>query len=85
MVDMAGGASRLCPHVKTHKMAEVVRLQQAAGIDRFKCATIAEAEMLARCPAKDVLLAYQMVGPNADRFAAARGGIPRHAVLYRCR
>ena len=70
MLSMAGETARLRPHVKTHKMAEVVRLQQAAGIEKFKWATIAEAEMLARCPVADVLLAYQMVGPNAHRFAS---------------
>ena len=60
---------RLRPHVKTHKMAEVVRLQVAQGITRFKCATIAEAEMLAQAGARDVLLANQLVGPNARRLA----------------
>ena len=34
-----GDVSRLRPHVKTHKMAEVVRLQVAKGITQFKCAT----------------------------------------------
>jgi D-serine deaminase-like pyridoxal phosphate-dependent protein len=78
MVAIAGDADRLRPHVKTHKLAEVTRLQMAAGATRFKCATIAEAEMVAACGARDVLLAYQPVGPNvarlrklADRFEAA--------------
>jgi D-serine deaminase-like pyridoxal phosphate-dependent protein len=38
---------RLWPHVKTHKMDGVIHLQLEAGIDSFKCATIAEAEMVA--------------------------------------
>ena len=42
-VDLAGGPGYLWPHVKTHKMAQMVRLQMEAGITRFKCATIAEA------------------------------------------
>lgn len=46
-VQMAGGPDLLRPHVKTNKMAEVCRMMQDAGITRFKCATIAEAEMLA--------------------------------------
>jgi D-serine deaminase-like pyridoxal phosphate-dependent protein len=41
---------------------------QNAGINKFKCATIAEAEMLASIEAKDVLLAYQPVGPKAKRL-----------------
>ena len=59
---------RLRPHVKTNKIAEVCRLMMDAGITKFKCATIAEAEMLAIIGAPDVLLAYQPVGPKASRF-----------------
>ena len=61
---------RLRPHVKTHKTIEVTRLLMEAGIEKFKCSTIAEAEMLARAGAKDVLLSYQPVGPKAERFVA---------------
>jgi D-serine deaminase-like pyridoxal phosphate-dependent protein len=68
MIRVAGGIERLRPHMKTHKMAEVIRMQLAHGISRFKCATIAEAELTAAAGAKDVLLAYQMVGPNVNRF-----------------
>lgn len=67
MIRMAGGVERLHPHMKTHKMAEVIRMQLSLGIAKFKCATIAEAEMTAACGAPDVLLAYQPVGPNAVR------------------
>jgi len=68
LILMIDDISRLRPHVKTHKSAEVSKLLMDAGISKFKCATIAEAEMLALCGAADVLLAYQPVGPNADRF-----------------
>ena len=68
MVALAGGPERLCPHVKTHKLAELVRMQLALGIKKFKCATIAEAEMTAECGAPEVLLAYQLVGPKVQRF-----------------
>src|SRR5882757_6715583 len=67
-VEMAGGPARLRPHVKTHKSPDVTRLLLEAGIHKFKCATIAEAEMLALCGAEDVLLAYQPVGPKLGRF-----------------
>jgi len=60
--------SRLRPHVKTHKSAEVTLLMMDAGITKFKCATIAEAEMLGACGAADVLLAYQPVGPKVKRY-----------------
>jgi D-serine deaminase-like pyridoxal phosphate-dependent protein len=68
MIQIAGGTGRLRPHVKTHKLAEVIHMQMEQGIARFKCATIAEAEMAAGCGAKDVLLAYQPVGPNVERL-----------------
>ena len=68
MIALAGGAGRLRPHVKTHKMAEIVRLVEASGIKKHKCATIAEAEMIAVAGGSDVLLAYPLVGPNVKRF-----------------
>ncbi|NCI47303.1 D-TA family PLP-dependent enzyme [Sediminibacterium soli] len=67
-IAMAGGASRLRPHVKTNKTAEVCLMMLEAGIDTFKCATIAEAEMLGIIHAADVLLAHQPVGPKAERL-----------------
>lgn len=76
MVAQVGEVQRLRPHVKTHKLAEVVRMQMEAGITKFKCATIAEAEMLANTGAKDILLAYQPVGPNARRLAQLAGKFP---------
>ena len=69
MEEIIGDKSRLRPHIKTHKMAEVVQLQIQNGIEKFKCATIAEAEILGQVGAKDVLLAYQPVGPKANRLA----------------
>lgn len=66
-IELAGGADRLRPHVKTHKMLEVAKMQVAAGITKFKCATIAEAEMLGMAGAEDVLIAYAVQGPKVDR------------------
>ena len=68
MISIAGDVNRLVPHVKTHKMAEIVKMQLAAGIHQFKCATIAEAEMLAEAGAKNILLAYQLNIPKIFRF-----------------
>jgi D-serine deaminase-like pyridoxal phosphate-dependent protein len=77
MLEIAGGPARLRPHVKTHKMREVVAMQMAAGITKFKCATIAEAEMVASCGAGDVLIAYQLVGPNQPRLVRLMQKFPR--------
>jgi len=68
MIQRAGGVERLRPHVKTHKLPQVIALKLKAGITRFKTATIAEAEMTAAAGGKDVLLAYQPVGPGIRRF-----------------
>jgi D-serine deaminase-like pyridoxal phosphate-dependent protein len=67
-IKMIGDISRLRPHVKTNKSPNVTRLLLKAGIQKFKCATIAEAEMLAQCGAPNVLLAYQPVGPKQARL-----------------
>lgn len=67
-IQLVRGANRLRPHVKTHKSKEVVLMMMKQGISKFKCATIAETEMLALCKAKDVLLAYQPVGPKQKRL-----------------
>ena len=67
---MIDDLNRLRPHVKTHKTKEATFLQMEAGIQKFKCATIAEAEMLGMCKAPDVLLAYQPIGPKLQRFVA---------------
>jgi D-serine deaminase-like pyridoxal phosphate-dependent protein len=75
-VELAGSASRLRPHVKTHKTREIVRLALDAGIAKHKCATLAEAEMLASCGVKDVLIAYNMVGPNCGRMARLARAYP---------
>lgn len=68
MIRIAGSTKKLVPHVKTNKMPEVVKLQQEAGIQRFKCATIAEAEMLGMAGVKEAVLAYQLNEPKARRF-----------------
>ena len=67
-IDMIGDVDRLRPHIKTNKSPEVTKLMLEAGITKFKCATIAEAEMLAQSNAPDILLAYQPLGPKLSRF-----------------
>ena len=79
MIQMAGGAERLRPHVKTHKIGEVIQLQVQEGIGKFKCATLAEVEMVAEAGGADILLAYPLLGPAIgqwfellDRFPKSR-------------
>ncbi|NDV83759.1 D-TA family PLP-dependent enzyme [Bacteroides sp. 51] len=69
VIDMVeGNVERLRPHVKTNKITEICRMMLLSGITKFKCATIAEAEMLAIAGAPDILLAYQPVGPTIPRL-----------------
>jgi D-serine deaminase-like pyridoxal phosphate-dependent protein len=82
LVKRVKDVSRIRPHVKTHKMAEVCSLMLAEGITKFKCATIAEAEMLASAGAPDVLLAFQPVGPKVSRFLQIVRNFP--AVRFSC-
>lgn len=67
-IEMTGDVERLRPHVKTHKSPEALQLMLDAGITKFKCATIAEAEMLGKAGAPDVVLAYQVMGPKLQRL-----------------
>jgi len=59
MIRISGDPGRLWTHVKTHKNAEIIGMQMEAGIDKFKCSTLSEAELLGRCGAKEALLAMQ--------------------------
>ncbi len=76
MQTIAGDNRRLRPHCKTHKTVEIIRLEVDAGIHKHKCATFAEAEMLANGGARDVFLAYNPVGPNIARVVRFRQAYP---------
>ena len=76
-IDLADGdVSKLRPHVKTHKTAEIIAMELDAGLTKHKCATLREAEMIAEAGATDVLIAYQMVGPNVDRLVTLKRNFP---------
>jgi D-serine deaminase-like pyridoxal phosphate-dependent protein len=83
MVAMVDEVDRIRPHVKTHKTAEGIRMMMEAGVRKFKCATIAEAELLGICGAPDVVLAYQPHGPKLQRFLRVMQAFPetRYACL----
>src|SRR3954471_5914632 len=79
---MIDDVSRLRPHVKTNKCREACMLMIEADITKFKCATIAEAEMLGLCKATDALLAYQPIGQKLERFVKLIKAYP--ATKYSC-
>ena len=75
-IRMAGGADRLWPHVKTHKSIDMVRMLMGLGIRRFKCAQIAELEMVCRAGADAAILAVPPAGPAPSRAAALLKAFP---------
>lgn len=81
MLRIAKDPARLRPHCKTHKMTEVIRMLLDAGVAKHKCATFAEAEMLAHAGAEDIFLAYTMVGPNIERTIRFRQQYPHVSLL----
>ena len=81
IIEMAGGAQRLWPHVKSHKAAGMIHMQIELGINRFKCATVAEAEVTAEAGAAFIILAYPLVGPNVSRYLRLAAAYPQ-TVFY---
>ena len=70
LTDSLGMKAR--PHIKTHKLAEVARLQLAAGAIGITCQKVSEAEaMLDACPEiNDILITYNILG--AQKLARLR-------------
>jgi len=75
-ITLAGSAERLWPHMKTHKTSALLKMQIKRGISRFKCATIAEAELCAVSGGSHALVAYPLVGPAIARFIKLREKFP---------
>ena len=80
-IQMAGGPQYLWPHVKSHKAAGMIAMQTGLGITRFKCATVAEAEMTAEAGGTHIILAYPLIGPNVSRYLRLTKAYPQ-AVFY---
>jgi D-serine deaminase-like pyridoxal phosphate-dependent protein len=61
---------RLRPHIKTHKMPEVARLQLDRGAVGLTVAKVGEAEVMAGAEFDDILIAYPVFGlENLRRLA----------------
>lgn len=72
-----GDASRLRPHIKTHKTKEVIQLCQNRGIQAYKAATMCEMELLCECRVHDALLAFQPSGAKFKKLMELRERFPR--------
>ena len=66
------GGHCLQPHIKSVKCAEVARMALDRGIDRFKCSTVSEGELLGSVGAREVLLSYQLSMVKARRWQRLR-------------
>lgn len=63
MADIAKAQGiRLRPHFKTHKIAEITRMQIEAGSPDITVAKLGEAESMFAVGVKDILVAYPLVG-----------------------
>lgn len=61
----------LRPHVKTHKLPELAKLQLEAGAVGITCQKLGEAEVMADAGVEDILVSFPLVGEaKAERLAA---------------
>ena len=59
------------PHVKTHKVPELARMQLDAGAVGITCQKLGEAEVMADAGIDDILLSFPLLGAaKAERLAA---------------
>jgi len=60
MCDAAGIANR--PHIKTHKIPEIAKMQIAAGAKGITCQKLGEAEVMADAGIDDIFISYNLLG-----------------------
>lgn len=77
---LGGTADRWRAHVKSAKIASVMRQLTAAGVVNLKCATPLELRVACEAGARDVLVAYPVVGPAVARVASVAREHPATAV-----
>ncbi len=64
---LGGDSNRWRPHIKTAKLAFVMRRFVEQGIKNFKCSTTLELATVCETGAADVLVAYPLTGAGARR------------------
>lgn len=52
------------PHVKTHKIPEIARMQMDAGAVGITCQKVSEAEVMADAGFKDIFIPYNIIGES---------------------
>jgi D-serine deaminase-like pyridoxal phosphate-dependent protein len=66
----ADAGVRLRPHIKTHKIGAIARMQLAAGATGIQVAKLGEALAMVEFGIADILVAYPVVGPEKVRRLA---------------
>lgn len=80
-VRLAGGNSdRWRPHLKTAKIPAVIQLLVEAGVRNVKCSTTRELMVACQAGVSDALLAFSVVGANAQRVLELAKIYPRTRV-----
>lgn len=64
-------ALRFRPHVKTHKLPAIARMQVAAGAVGITCQTLTEAEAMADAGLDDILITFPILGEHKVQRLAA--------------
>ena len=75
-----GNADRWRAHIKTAKLNYTLRRLLEHGVASFKCATTLELLQACQSGARDVLVAYPIMGANARRVCEIRRQFPRVAI-----
>jgi D-serine deaminase-like pyridoxal phosphate-dependent protein len=71
-----GHGLALRPHVKTHKLPRIARMQLDAGARGITCQKLGEAEVFADAGFDDILITFPLVGTGkAERLAALAGRV----------
>jgi D-serine deaminase-like pyridoxal phosphate-dependent protein len=73
-------ALRNRPHIKTHKIPDLARRQVELGAVGIACQKLGEAEVMAEAGLDDILLPYNLLGPQKLARAAQLAGRIRLAV-----
>jgi D-serine deaminase-like pyridoxal phosphate-dependent protein len=60
--DAAGVANR--PHIKTHKIPDIAKMQRDAGAAGITCQKIGEAEVMSEAGLDDILISYNLIGED---------------------
>ena len=81
LCDEAGVALR--PHIKTHKIPEIARMQIEAGAVGIACQKVSEAEVFAEAGLNDILIPYNILGASKTRALRRSRALQPHDRLRR--